>query len=125
MNFKNVFVRPPEPEAPTVDREVAREPAPEPVAAPVASPALEGESAETAIVVGSVSEKYLWMKTRHPGFGPKSRRLIGGTRHPMEETTWCDAAGAEITIYFDISSFYARPASEWDSRVLLRICASG
>ena len=67
-----------------------------------------GASHETAIVVGSVGEEYVWMQRHYPGFKPVRQALHETAGKHYDELTWRNAKGEEIVVYFDISGFFGR-----------------
>jgi tetratricopeptide (TPR) repeat protein len=67
-----------------------------------------GTTAETAIVVGSVSEEYQWLRKYYPGYQMIMQSLVSVDGTPYDILNFKTADGVEMSVYFDISSFFGK-----------------
>ncbi|MFT5821574.1 MAG: tetratricopeptide (TPR) repeat protein [Crocinitomix sp.] len=67
-----------------------------------------GSSAETAIVVASVSEEYQWLRKYYPGYEMIMQSLVSENGKPYDILNFKTADGITKSVYFDISSFFGK-----------------
>lgn len=68
----------------------------------------DGWSFEKAIIVNSISEEYIWIRTKFPGSGVNSQALIKNNGKPYDLILFVTADGEALKAHFDISKFYGK-----------------
>ncbi len=66
----------------------------------------EGLSCERRVKVGAVPEEYAWMKEHYPGAKMKMQSLSSCGDSPTDKLHITTADGRDLTLHFDISSFF-------------------
>jgi len=66
----------------------------------------EGLSCERRVKVGSVPEEYAWLKAHYPGARVNMQALGECAGAPADKLMVTTADGRDLTLHFDISSFF-------------------
>jgi len=68
----------------------------------------DGLSCTTRVPVPGISAEYAWVRRHYPGAQVKMQALGECAGAPADELYVMTAAGRQITLYFDISSFFGK-----------------
>lgn len=66
----------------------------------------DGLSCSTRVKVAGVREEYEWIRAHYPGANINSQSLTECGSSPTDELNLTTADGRDLTIHFDISSFF-------------------
>ena len=66
----------------------------------------DGLSCERRVKVPAIPNEYAWVKAHYPGAKVKMQSLGNCGGSPTDELLMTTADGRELTVYFDISSFF-------------------
>ena len=66
----------------------------------------EGLSCERRVKVAAIAEEYAWVKEHYPGAKVNMQSLSRCGESPADKLHVTTADGREVTLHFDISSFF-------------------